>query len=99
MSDIGDFIDVDLVECSLGVLFAIFGDDGGDDLAGAAPDGEAIEDDELVFWRREDVFLVGLFAADVSDAGLDWPGGGYVLSDVVDRHFEGGWSKVVEGGL
>lgn len=45
---IAQLVDIDLVELGVGVLLAELGDLGGDGLAGTAPGGEAVEDDELL---------------------------------------------------
>lgn len=58
------FVDVDLEELGLRVLFAELGDLGRDDLAGPAPGGEAIEDDECRGIGAEDIGLVGGLAVE-----------------------------------
>lgn len=47
LRDVGDLVDVDLVERNVRVLFAVFGDLGGDGLAGATPGSEAVDHDQL----------------------------------------------------
>lgn len=47
LRDVGDLVNVDLVERNVGVLLAVLVDLGGDGLAGAAPDGVAVDHDEL----------------------------------------------------
>lgn len=61
LRDVADLVNVDLEELGLRVLFAELGDLGGDDLAGAAPSGEAVEDDERVGVGTEDLGVVGGF--------------------------------------
>jgi hypothetical protein len=58
------FVDVDLEELGLRVLFAELGDLGRNDLARPTPGGEAIEDDERRGIGAEDVGLVGGLAVE-----------------------------------
>ena len=59
---IAHFVDVNLEELGLWVLFAELGDLGRDDLARPAPSGETVENDERRGVGAEDVGHVGGFA-------------------------------------
>jgi len=48
LGDVGLFVDVDLVELKVAVLFGELLEDGGDDLAGAAPGRPEVKDGDLV---------------------------------------------------
>jgi len=60
LGNVGKLIDVDLVEVGVGELVAVLDDGGGDDFAGTAPCGEAVDNDEVVFGVREGLRPGGL---------------------------------------
>ena len=99
LRNIRGLIDIDLVELGLRVFLGVFDDRGCDGLAGPAPDGEAVEDHEGGFVGFEDLGLEFRAAADVSYSGLKRAGGRYVLFEIVDTHFVGGWSEVGRGDV
>lgn len=47
-SNVGESVDVELVEANIGVLVGVLCDLGSDHLARAAPFGEAVDDDEVL---------------------------------------------------
>jgi len=80
LGDVGDLVDVNLVEVDLVLELLRFGEldeFGRDDLAGAAPGGEAVDHDEFV-------------AAGLVHGGAE---GGFVC-EIVDRHVVSGLCEV-----
>ena len=82
-----DLVEVDLVLELVGV--GHLDDFGGDDFAGAAPGGEAVEDDQLVGRALDDRGRVGGFAADrvntsPSSCGLG-SGSGMVAGSLISQ--------------
>lgn len=59
LSDVGDLIDIDLVEASLLKFFCHLDYPRGNDLARTAPRGKAVKDDESIFCIRESFVEVG----------------------------------------
>ncbi len=67
LSDIGNLVNIDLVEIDGVLVFFRIGEldhFGGDDLAGTAPGGEAVEDDQSICGALDDRGGVGGFAVD-----------------------------------
>jgi len=70
LSDVADLVDVNLVELGIRELFGVLGDDGGDGLAGATPDGEAVEDDQGGAGVLES-FVESFFVCDIVNTHFD----------------------------
>ena len=113
LGDVGDLVDVNLVEVDLVLELGRFGEldeFGGDDLAWSAPGGEAVDHDEfvaagVVHGGAEGGFAVegvntisfcrGSLSSLFTQLGLMV---GYVLCEIVDRHFASGLCEVVGFG-
>ena len=64
MRYIAHFVDVDLEELGLRVLFAKLDDRGCNDLAGPAPGGKTVKDDKCRLGGAEDLGIEGGFAVE-----------------------------------
>lgn len=97
LCDIRKLVDVNFVEMGVGEFVAVLDHGWGDDFAGAAPSGEAIDHDQVIFGVGESRGPFGLAVAMLAgfnnvDTIQHGPG------DVVDTHFEGGGTEVARIG-